>query len=263
MPAAVTQSVPLLMAHRGDTAMFPENTRESIQAAGDAGISIIEFDVQLARDRVPVILHDDNLQRTAGIKQSIFTLDAARATAVSVSDPQRFGNRFTNIRLPALQTAVALLQRHPDWTYFVEIKRQSLEHFGTAVVVEQVLSVLAPVVEQCVIISFDYDCLREVQQRSKCRTGWVLSRWNQDSYRKARELDPEFLVVNYIRLPKANVPLWQGNWQWVCYEVNDAGLARDLVRRGVDIISSMAAPDLLKKLRADLASGVVGVAPGA
>jgi len=240
------------MAHRGDTALFPENTLESIQAAGEAGITIIELDVQLTRDRVPVLLHDDNLQRTAGINQSIFTLDIAQATTIEVSDPQRFGNRFTDIRLTALETAIALLKQHPDWTYFVEIKRQSLDHFGTAVVVEQVLSVLAPVFKQCVIISFDYDCLQEVQRRSECRVGWVLKRWNQHSYKKAAELDPEFLIVNYTRLPKAIVPLWQGNWQWVCYEVNDAGLARDLVRRGVDIVSSMAAPDLLKKIKADL-----------
>ncbi|MGA9572373.1 MAG: glycerophosphodiester phosphodiesterase family protein [Lysobacterales bacterium] len=254
MPNAVPESIPRLMAHRGDTALFPENTLESIQAAGEAGITIIEFDVQLTRDRVPVILHDDNLQRTAGIKQSIFTLDVAQATAIRVSDRQRFGNRFTNIHLSALVTAVALLKQHPDWTYFVEIKRESLKHFGTAVVVEQVLSVLTPVVEQCVVISFDYQCLQEVQRRSGCRVGWVLRHWNQHSYKKAGELDPKFLIVNYTRLPEAGIPLWQGNWQWVCYEVNDAGLARHLVRRGVDIISSMAAPDLLKKLQADPAS---------
>ena len=254
MSNAVPESIPPLMAHRGDTALFPENTLESIQAAGEAGITIIEFDVQLTRDRVPVILHDDNLLRTAGIKQSIFTLDVAQATAIPVSDPQRFGNHFTNIQLPALGTAVALLKQHPDWTYFVEIKRQSLEHFGTTVVVEQVLSVLTPVYEQCVIISFDYACLQEVQRRSECRVGWVLRRWNQYSYKKAGELHPEFLIINYTRLPRASVPLWQGNWQWVCYEVNDAGLARYLVRRGVDIISSMAAPDLLKELQADLIS---------
>ena len=244
--------IPPLMAHRGDTALYPENTLESIQAAGEAGITIIEFDVQLTRDRVPVILHDDNLQRTAGINQSIFSLDAATATAVSVSDPERFGNRFTDIHVPKLETAVTLLQQHPDWTFFVEIKRQSLEHFGTATVVEQVLSVLAPVIGQCVIISFDYACLQEVQRHSECRTGWVLRQWDKASEQKAAELDPDFLIVNHMRLPETSVPLWPGDWQWVCYEVNDADLARELVRRGVDIISSMAAPDLRRKLKGGL-----------
>ncbi len=73
MPNAVPELIPPLMAHRGDAARLPENTLESIQAAGEAGITIIEFDVQLTRDCVPVILHDDNLQRTAGINQSILS----------------------------------------------------------------------------------------------------------------------------------------------------------------------------------------------
>jgi glycerophosphoryl diester phosphodiesterase len=250
------------MAHRGDTASHPENTLESIQGAMDAGITIIELDVQLTRDLIPVVLHDDNLQRTAEINQSIFELDAAAATAISVSNPGRLGERFTDIRVPTLKAAVALLKQHPGSTFFVEIKRQSLEHFGTAVVVEQVLSVLAPVIEQCVIISFDYDCLQEARRRSKCRIGWVLKRWNRNAYQKATELNPDFLIVNHTRLPAASTPLWPGHWQWVSYEVNDAGLALDLVRRGVDIISSMAAPELREKLQAELKANQGEVDPG-
>jgi glycerophosphoryl diester phosphodiesterase len=43
---------------------FPENTIESIQAAREAGASMVEFDVQLSADDVPVLMHDDTLDRT-------------------------------------------------------------------------------------------------------------------------------------------------------------------------------------------------------
>ncbi|MGI9308197.1 MAG: glycerophosphodiester phosphodiesterase family protein, partial [Gammaproteobacteria bacterium] len=60
-------SSPALLAHRGYQRLYPENTRESLLAAIEAGAKNIEFDVQLAGDGVPMVVHDDNLKRTAGI----------------------------------------------------------------------------------------------------------------------------------------------------------------------------------------------------
>ena len=37
-----------LVAHRGDAARFPENTREAVSAAVDAGATFVEFDIQLS-----------------------------------------------------------------------------------------------------------------------------------------------------------------------------------------------------------------------
>ncbi|BCR04196.1 glycerophosphoryl diester phosphodiesterase [Desulfuromonas versatilis] len=51
-------------AHRGDSAHAPENTLAAFAAAEAAGCDGIELDVHLCRDGVPVVIHDETLQRT-------------------------------------------------------------------------------------------------------------------------------------------------------------------------------------------------------
>jgi glycerophosphoryl diester phosphodiesterase len=54
------------VAHRGWHDLHIENTLEAFRAAYDAGCDMVEFDVQLTRDGVPVIFHDDDCKRLAG-----------------------------------------------------------------------------------------------------------------------------------------------------------------------------------------------------
>jgi glycerophosphoryl diester phosphodiesterase len=48
---------PELIAHRGDTLHYPDNTRPAFEAALRAGATYVEIDVQLTADRVPVLFH--------------------------------------------------------------------------------------------------------------------------------------------------------------------------------------------------------------
>ncbi|MGW3073326.1 MULTISPECIES: glycerophosphodiester phosphodiesterase [unclassified Kitasatospora] len=57
---------PLAVAHRGDPFRFRENTLPSVESAFAAGADAVEVDVQLTRDRVPVLLHDRTLDRLWG-----------------------------------------------------------------------------------------------------------------------------------------------------------------------------------------------------
>ncbi len=102
---------PALVAHRGYAKHYPENTLVSIRAALDAGIGAVEFDVQLTADRVPVVLHDASLRRTAGVDREIFDLPLARAREIDVGEPQRFGAAFAGVTLPTLAETVELLGR--------------------------------------------------------------------------------------------------------------------------------------------------------
>lgn len=54
------------IAHRGFSARFPENTMQAFQGAVEAGCDGIELDIQLTKDGEPVVIHDENLKRTAG-----------------------------------------------------------------------------------------------------------------------------------------------------------------------------------------------------
>src|SRR5437588_2124515 len=60
------QNWPAIVAHRGASATHPENTLGSFLAAADAGADMVELDVRLTADRVPVVLHDLDVSRTTG-----------------------------------------------------------------------------------------------------------------------------------------------------------------------------------------------------
>ena len=58
---------PLLLGHRGAMARAPENTLGAFRAALDDGGDGVELDVQLTADAVPIVLHDDTLDRTTSL----------------------------------------------------------------------------------------------------------------------------------------------------------------------------------------------------
>ncbi|GAA2013726.1 hypothetical protein JL107_13420 [Nakamurella flavida] len=55
---------PLVIAHRGASSVAPENTLPAFEAGWAAGAAWVECDVQPTMDGVPVLLHDDELDRT-------------------------------------------------------------------------------------------------------------------------------------------------------------------------------------------------------
>ncbi len=55
--------LPRVVAHRGDSAHFPENTLEAFRSAHKMGVDVIETDVHLSKDGFLVIWHDDTLDR--------------------------------------------------------------------------------------------------------------------------------------------------------------------------------------------------------
>ena len=54
---------PLVVAHRGASAAYPENTLRAFQGAVEAGADVIETDVRLTADGVAVVLHDADVSR--------------------------------------------------------------------------------------------------------------------------------------------------------------------------------------------------------
>lgn len=86
---------PLIIGHRGAARVAPENTIVSFERAIADGADGIEFDVRLARDRVPVCIHDPVLRRTALRAGAVASLSSAELRSVDV------GSWF-NLRFPSL-----------------------------------------------------------------------------------------------------------------------------------------------------------------
>jgi glycerophosphoryl diester phosphodiesterase len=58
---------PVIVAHRGDSFHAPENTLEAARLGWQAGADAWELDVQLTRDGVPIVIHDESLVRTTDV----------------------------------------------------------------------------------------------------------------------------------------------------------------------------------------------------
>jgi glycerophosphoryl diester phosphodiesterase len=241
----MSQSLPQIVAHRGNAAEFPENTLESLRSAVDLGVRHLELDVQLCADQVPLLLHDVDFRRMSGRADSVFDLDWAAIARLPMSEPHRFGDRYDGVRASTLAELATELVSWPDITVFVEIKRASLRRFGTAVVLERVLACLPAVLDRCVVISFDLPCLEALRRVSPARIGWVLGACDAAERARAVNLAPEFLFCDLERMPSGNEPLWPGAWDWAIYEVRDVATARACRARGARLVETMAVRSLL------------------
>jgi glycerophosphoryl diester phosphodiesterase len=66
------------VAHRGNPYRFRENTLPSLHSALEGGADAVEVDVRVTRDGVPVLLHDDTLERLWGHRAALSALSLAQ-----------------------------------------------------------------------------------------------------------------------------------------------------------------------------------------
>jgi len=55
---AILRAIMLVISHRGGGSLAPENTLEALRAGLEAGADILEFDVRLTKDKIPILMHD-------------------------------------------------------------------------------------------------------------------------------------------------------------------------------------------------------------
>ncbi len=94
------RNLPLVFGHRGASASAPENTLPAFQAALDQGADGVELDVQLTADGVPVVIHDDTVDRTTDGRGPVAarTLEELKRLDAGA----RFGAAFAGTRVPTL-----------------------------------------------------------------------------------------------------------------------------------------------------------------
>lgn len=115
---------PLIIAHRGDSAHRPENTLTAFSSALEVGAALVEFDVQLTRDRQVVVLHDATLDRTTTGTGPVGASSLPEVKAVSAGYPAVFGAAYTDERVPTLTEALTFLKGRSR--VMLEIKTESV-----------------------------------------------------------------------------------------------------------------------------------------
>lgn len=198
---------PVIIAHRGDSSLAPENTLEAARLGWESGADAWELDIQLSRDGVPIVLHDESLLRTTNVATrfpsdgrassgylasdfdscEIFTLDAG-SWFLDASAPRsaaRFGTGDAltahqcslyssgDVRVPTLVQALRLTA---DLDWLVNIELKTFPNSNPALL-DAVLAVVdeTDTAHRVLISSFDHaDVARAARLRPEIATG-VLS----------------------------------------------------------------------------------------
>lgn len=124
-------SRPLVIAHRGGKEIFPENTLAAFTSAAELGVNGFEMDVHRTADGVPVVIHDETVDRTTDGTGRVdqFTLAELKRldAGYRFSPPGREGEhpfRGTGVDIPTLREVFEAL---PHLHMIVEVKENDPE----------------------------------------------------------------------------------------------------------------------------------------
>lgn len=94
------------IAHRGASGYAPENTLAAFDKAVEMQADYIEIDVQLSKDDLPVVIHDDTLDRTTNGtgNVSVYTLEELR----SLDAGSWFDKKYAGEKIPSLNEVLEM-----------------------------------------------------------------------------------------------------------------------------------------------------------
>lgn len=151
-------SSPLIIGHRGASAYAPENTLAAFRLAIDAGADGVEFDVQLAKDGVPVVIHDATLDRTGDRSGRVADLTSKQLAKIDVGSwfnkkfPNRAQTEFSKETVPTLAQVLDLL-KDTEGLIYIELKCGAADYKQLATAVCEVIR-SSPLLPQMIVKSF-------------------------------------------------------------------------------------------------------------
>jgi glycerophosphoryl diester phosphodiesterase len=158
---------PLIIAHRGASALAPENTLAAFRKAIEDGADGIEFDVRIAKDGVPVVFHDSTLRRMVKKegRTSHFTSEELQTLDVGAwfngKNPLRADGKFLGETVPTLENLFAFLKGYQGRLY-LEMKGSLAEIYALAEVVAKSIR-QTDFLPQIIVKSFKLEAIEKVK----------------------------------------------------------------------------------------------------
>ncbi|NBC70208.1 glycerophosphodiester phosphodiesterase [Paenibacillus sacheonensis] len=218
-----------IVAHRGCSGAAPENTMAAFKLAlSEPDIAMIELDVHLSKDGVPVVIHDHTLDRTTNGSGPVaaYTLEELRQWDAG----SKFAAAFADERIPTLEEVLELAKGR--CTLHVELKMLANEYAG---IEEKIISLV---------------------QRHGMQKEVVLSSFNHDSMKRAHEIDPS-IATGLIFLGKPTLLAEQLRYTGAtCLSMHYAFVTPELFDEmtglGIDIgVWTVDEPDTLARMMRD------------
>lgn len=240
----------IVIAHRGASAYYPENTMASFNGAVEMGAEMIELDVMLSSDGVPVVFHDAQLEDHSDGIGPVGTMTLEELKKLDVGS--WYDERFSDQRMPTLEEVLAFASG--TIALNIEIKTEAVTDDVRGGVEEIVLQLVKKykMQEYVLFSSFDYRAVAHLKELDPDIPVALLYNKNISDEKMPSELVQEFRAdafnCSYGQLNKKRFADIKSNDIPVfVYTVNQRRRMRRLIKNGVTGIFSDK-PDLLKEV---------------
>jgi glycerophosphoryl diester phosphodiesterase len=222
-----------IWAHRGASARQPENTIAAFRAAMAGGADGVEFDVQLSADGVPVVIHDEKVDRTHQGEGWVHDY--------ALADLQRLRSRLKKnpdpltTRIPTLVEVLELFVAGPQ-RINIELKNSVKQYKSLEAKVLQLVDEFR-CADRVVLSSFNHYSLQKLREK-----GWtgelaaVHDGMLREPWRYFRELDVQAVHPprQVLMVPGYVTRAHRAGFQVRVWTVNKPALRRRCERFGVD-----------------------------
>jgi glycerophosphoryl diester phosphodiesterase len=245
----------LVIAHRGNSCDCPENTLPAFQSAIDVKSDLVELDYFHSADGVPVVIHDELLDRTTDA-EAIFGRRELEVGKLPLADLQKldagswFGDKFIRATLPTLAESLDLIQAGS----MTLIERKA----GNAKTLVRLLEE-KKLTNQVVVQAFDWEFVAECRKLSpNLALGALCGKpASEEQIRAAVATGADLIVWNHEKINKEQIDLIHklGKRAWV-YTVDEPDRARWLLAAGIDGIITNRPAEMRALREKAQASGV-------
>ncbi len=236
--------LPKIIGHRGCAGYAPENTLEAIHTAADMGIEWVELDVKITKDEVPIIFHDDTLDRTTNGGGNV--ADKTLAEIKELECGSWYADSFAGIQIPTLEETIdVLIERNLGLN--LEIKPCAGKERVTAEIALDLLSSIWDDHDRLLISSFEHVSLETALDMAQdWYRGFLIPEEFPDNWEEmAKYLQVSTINVNANTLKREQVDSIMDMEKFIlAYTVNNPDQARVLQSWGVDGFFSDV-PDIL------------------
>jgi glycerophosphoryl diester phosphodiesterase len=223
-----------IIAHRGASALAPENTIAAFMKAKELGLTWVEFDVQLAASGEVVVIHDEDLHRTTNTKGKI--IDLPYRFIKTLDAGSWFDPKYSQEKISTLAEALTFLERE-KMAANVEIK--SLPGYE-ALLTKYVMNSIAEFHIPLFISSFSRMVLENIRQLNKEITiGYLMDEWQPDWENFCDHVHAKLVDVNHQILTKERIQQIKSTDRFLlAYTVDSPIRAQELLALGVDAVFS-------------------------
>jgi len=227
---------PRIVAHRGGGLLAPENTLAAIRLARNLGFIAVEFDVKLTGDGVPILMHDDTLERTTDGSGAV--TEKSYQEIAKLDAGSWFGNEFVAEPVPSFAVASALCREAGVWAN-IEIKPSPGQERETGEAVARMAKLLwsgaqpPPLLSSFSALALEAAAVEAPELPRALLVVETSPNWLAQMDR----LQCVALHINHRHLDAALVRAVHDSGRGVlAYTVNDSETALDLLEWGVDAL---------------------------